>query len=248
MNRLAYELADVVIANSARVARKLVQSESVAPDRVSVVSNFIDESAFVPPAEGVQEELLDELHIEKGSRVVGIIANLRPVKDHATLLQAIRLLRDGWPDLRLVVVGAGECEDDLKALASDLGIPDRVRFAGLRPVNPNLHHLFEISVLCSLKEASSNSIIEAMAAGNPVVATDIGGNADLVLDGVTGFLVPPSDPCSLATAIETLLRNPGLRQTMGAAGQRRAREFHNPRAALSSLESLYEQLASKHCF
>jgi glycosyltransferase involved in cell wall biosynthesis len=119
-----------------------------------------------------------------------------------------------------------------------------VHFAGVRPNEPNLHHLFDISVLCSLSEAFPNSIVEAMAAGKPVVATRVGGVGDAVVDGETGLLVPPRLPAALAAAIEQLLIEPERRREMGAAAARRARaQFHASRV-LPTLESLYDRLLS----
>lgn len=241
-NRIAYEFAHAVVANSPRVARLLQREEHVSPRRVKVVPNFLDRSAYNPLDPRTRLDLLTELGVPVDSPIVGIVANLRPVKDHETLLQATALLRSRWPSLRVVFVGEGQSRRGLEELAAQLNLTKVVCFAGRRPSHPNLHHLFDVSVLCSVSEALSNSILEAMAAGNPVVATEVGATADAVVNGKTGLLVPPGDPVRLSRAIESLLADPSRARAMGAAGLQRARERYSPEVALDALQSLYHGL------
>lgn len=241
-NRYASRFADCVIANSRTIADRLVSDERVSGDRIAIVSNFVDEAAFRSPTARVREAFLAGLGVPPESIVVGCVAGLRPVKDHATLLAAIATLRPGWPTLHLVLVGDGPERPFLERLTRQLGLAEVVHFAGVRPHEPNLNHLFDISVLCSVSEAFPNSIVEAMAAGKPVVATRVGGVIDAVVHGHTGLLVPPSEPGALAGAIEDLLINPEQRREMGAAAAFRARAQFHARAVLPSLESLYDRL------
>jgi glycosyltransferase involved in cell wall biosynthesis len=240
VNRYAYRWADCVVANSQTVADLVVRDDRVHDDRVAVVSNFVDEAAFAPLAD--RRALLSALGVPPGSIVVGCIAGLRPVKDHQTLITAIASLRPRWPSLRLVLIGDGPSRPSLEVLVQRLGIRGIVHFAGVRPNEPNLHALFDIAVLCSTSEAFPNSIVEAMAAGRPVVATRVGGIADAVVDDETGLLVPPGDPAALAAAIEQLLINPERRCQLGAAGTRRARAQFHASQVLPSLEGLYDRL------
>jgi glycosyltransferase involved in cell wall biosynthesis len=242
VNRYAYRFADCVVANSARVADLLVTDDRVPAARVVVVPNFVDDSAFTPLSEFQREQFLAAVEVPLASVVIGCIAGLRPIKDHETLIRAIAILRARWPLLRLVLVGVGETRSLLEGLVRQLGLADVVRFAGARPNEPNLHHLFDISVLSSLSEAFPNTIVEAMAAGRPTVATRVGGVMDAVVDGETGTLVPPRDPACLANAIEHLLLHPEQRQAMGAAAQRRARARFHAASVLPALESLYDRL------
>jgi glycosyltransferase involved in cell wall biosynthesis len=164
------------------------------------------------------------------------------VKDHATLLQAAARLAPRWPELRVVLVGDGECRHALESVARTLGLERRVHFAGRLPNEPNLHHLFDVSVLCSVSEGFPNSIVEAMAAARPVVATNVGGVADAVTDGETGLLVPPSNPERLAATIDELLLDPARRRALGAAARERARSRYRAAAVVASLEALYDRL------
>jgi glycosyltransferase involved in cell wall biosynthesis len=188
--------------------------------------------------------LFAELGVPPESIVVGCVAGLRPVKDHESLIEAMAKLRPRWPSLRLVLVGDGETRPSLERLARQLGLGAVVHFAGMRANEPNLHHLFDISVLCSVSEAFPNSIVEAMAAAKPVVATRVGGIVDAVVDGDTGLLVPPRDPTALAAAIERLLIDPERRRELGRAAARRARAQFHVNHVLPALESLYDRLLS----
>ncbi len=242
VNRLCYAFAHHIVTNSFQVAKRLSDGEGVHPDRLTVIPNFVEERAFTPPPPAQRLRLLSALGLPEDAFLVGIVANLRPVKDHASLLRAAAILLPRCPSLHLALVGDGECRSGLEALARELEIGERVHFLGYQPNEPNLHHLFDVSVLCSLSEALSNSILEAMAAARPVVATATGGNKDAVVHGVTGLLVPPARPDRLAAAIEALLIDVRLRQRLGEAGQRRARQLYNSSAVISAVERLYESL------
>jgi glycosyltransferase involved in cell wall biosynthesis len=244
VNQYAYRFADCVIANSKTVADRLLTDDGVHNERVAVVSNFVDESAFTPPAHAGRASILGDLGVPPGALVVGCVAGLRAVKDHDSLIRSMAKLRPRWPSLHLVLVGDGGEQPSLERLTRQLGLTEVVHFAGVRPNEPNLHHLFDISVLCSLSEAFPNSIVEAMAAGKPVVATRVGGIVDAVVEGQTGLLVAPRTPAALAAAIEQLLIDPGLRYRLGEAGARRARAQFHANHVLPSLQSLYERLLS----
>ena len=155
--------------------------------------------------------------------MVGIVARLSPVKDHGTLLRAIASLREQIPALHCVLIGDGPERSAIEGLAESLGIREIVHLAGERSQPPNLHGLFDVSVLCSTSEAFPNSVLEAMAAARPVVATDVGGTPDAIRQGTTGLLVPPSDPSRLAEAILRLHEEPALRTKLGNAGCAAAR-------------------------
>ena len=226
-NGVGFRASTRVLANSVSVADSLRRDDWLNGDRVVVVPNFVDDHAFLPPSTDVRQQWARELDLAPDSLVVGIVASLLPIKDHATLLRALGILAPEWPTARLVVVGQGPELDNLRRLASELGLADVVRFAGLRPQVPSFHFLFDISVLSSVSEGFPNTLVEAMAAGRPIVATDVGGVRDAVRDRENGLLVPPRAPAAFADALRSLFRDSRLRQTMGAAGTARARqEFH----------------------
>lgn len=241
-NGVGFRAATRVIANSDAVAASLERDDWLARRRIVVVPNFVDEAAFAAPTSNVRQAWIRELDLEPDVLVVGIVASLLPIKDHATLLRAVAALVPEWPTLRLVIVGHGPESERLGALTDALGIARVVRFAGLRPQVPSFHFLFDISVLSSVSEGFPNSLVEAMAAGRPIVATDVGGVRDAVRHGENGLLVAAGDAPSFADALRGLLRDADLRRRMGAAGARRAREDFHAAAVVGSLERLYEQL------
>lgn len=238
-NRWAYRLSDRVLANSDAVGRLVRQETGLAGERVTVVPNFLDDDAFTPIPATERAEQLAALGVPEEAVVAGVVAKLRPEKDLESLLRAVAELGSLEPALHIVVVGDGPCMTSLRELATSLAVTDRVHFAGYRPNRPNLHLLFDISVLCSLHEGSPNSIIEAMAAARPVVATAVGGIPDAVEDGVTGMLVPPRSPSRLAAAIARLHGDVALRARMGQSGLAVARGRYHRRQVLPMLESLY---------
>jgi glycosyltransferase involved in cell wall biosynthesis len=144
----------------------------------------------------------------------------------------------------LVIVGDGTLLPALRAQAVELGIAGVVRFAGLRPQHPSFHHLFDVSLLSSTSEGSPNSLVEAMAAGRPIVASRVGGVPDAVRDGENGLLVPSGNAGAFADAISSLLADATRAAAMGRAGARRAaQEFAAP-VVIGGLEQLYDQLLS----
>jgi glycosyltransferase involved in cell wall biosynthesis len=244
-SRVPYRIAHVALANSPRVGDILHELDRVPRRRIAVVSNFLDERTFDPPSEDVRNAVVRELGLAGARATIGVVANLRPVKDHAMLLQALARLHSRWPDVKVVLVGEGPSREELQRLAEQLGVAAQVVFAGRRPNDPNLNFLFDIGVLCSKREGLPNSVLEAMAAGIPVVATDVGGVGDAVVDGETGHLVPAGDAGRLAMALDSLLANPDRARAMGAAGRARAATMYSPEAALTALESLYLRLAPR---
>jgi glycosyltransferase involved in cell wall biosynthesis len=244
-NRVAYRFADRVVGNSPSVSRLVEAEGGVSASRIVTIPNFLDPEAFEPMAAEDRRRMLDELGVPESAFVVGIVARLSRVKDHGTLLRAVASLRDRIPALHCVLVGDGPERGAIEAQAASLGIADLVHLAGERAQPPNLHGLFDVSVLCSTSEAFPNSVLEAMAAARPVIATDVGGTPDAVREGTTGLLVRPSDPSRLADAILRLYSEPALRVKLGNAGCAAARADYGADAVIRKVEALYTQLAGR---
>ena len=243
-NRLGYAFAHAVLANSPAVGQFVIDRERIDRGKVTIVSNFVDEAAFAAPTPAARRALLADLGVPDSGPLIGIVANLNPVKDHDSLLRAFATPQLRETGAHLVLVGDGTCRAELEALSQRLELANRVVFAGRRPHNPNLHHLFDISVLCSVSEGLSNSLLEAMAAANPIVATDVGATADAVVHGETGILVPSRNPGALSSALLKLLADPARAMRMGAAGRDLARREFSAPAAVARLEELYSKLTS----
>jgi glycosyltransferase involved in cell wall biosynthesis len=225
--RLAGRLPDRVVAVSQDAARLMVR-EGVPAYKVHTIRNGIDLSrfAYAGPAEG-------------GPAVT--VARLSPEKDIATLLRAVALVRRERADFRLEVAGGGACAGDLHALADALGLGETVRFLGPVGDVPAVLARASLFVLPSLTEGISLTLLEAMARGLPVVATNVGGNPEVVADGETGLLVPPGRPEELAAAVLRVLREPGAGRRMGAAGRRRAEQVFDVRGMVAAYEALYRE-------
>jgi sugar transferase (PEP-CTERM/EpsH1 system associated) len=232
-NRLASWFSDRVVpvsADSAEVARQI---ERVPPRKVQVILNGIDLADFPAPA-GPRPK--------PGKRVVHVARLIDVTKDQTTLLRAARLVADREPDFRLTIVGDGPDRAPLTALAADLGLQGHVHFLGYRSDVAALLGSADLFVLSSLSEGISLTLLEAMAAGLPVVATAIGGNREVVVPGQTGLLVPARSPAALAEALLALLRGPEQARRMGIAGRRRVEEQFSLGRMVAQYEDLYLSL------
>lgn len=231
---------DRIIANSEAVRRYLLDRGGLRPEKVVTIYNGVDFSRFGGRCD--PGERRRELGLPAGALLLGCVARLEPAKDHATLLQALALIRERRPELHLVIVGDGSRRAALERMAQDLGIGDRVRFTGFRTDSAEWIRSVDLSVLSSRKEGLSNTIIESMAAGKPVVATDVGGNREVIRDGETGYLVPPGEPAAFAAALGRATRSPEHLAQLGAAGRSRVEAMFAVRSMVARTEQLYREL------
>jgi L-malate glycosyltransferase len=243
MFRLMNHRADGIMANSLEAKRVAVETEELPPDRVKVVYQGVDMTRF---SRGLgNRSAAERLGVPPEARVVGIVANLRPVKDHALFLRAAKIVADAVPDVAFLLAGRGELYDDLRKLSAELGIGDRVFFTMGEGNMMDWLARMSIGCLTSISEGFSNAIMEYMAAGMPVVAIDVGGNRDAVVEGETGFLVPERSPEALAQPIIRLLRDESLRAKMGDAGFVRCSELFEVQKTIGQLEDYYRSLLSE---
>ena len=228
-------------AVSRHIAEDLVHSWGLSPDRVTYVPNGVDLGRFGVGSRGGL--LRRELGLAEDALLVGSIGRFRPVKDYPTLVSAFAVVRAEAPNAVLVIVGAADAEAarDLERLRAERNLPERSVFLMERRHDiPGFLSELDVYVNSSIYEGMSNTILEAMACRLPVVATSVGGNPDVVKDGVTGWLVPPRDPASLADRILTCLRDPALAASMGAMGRSRIEERHSYDAMIGAYASIYE--------
>jgi len=241
-NRLASRWATAVLANSEAVARSLREEDGVAARRIAVIPNFVDAEAFAPVAPESRAGRLAAWGIPAEARVVGVVARLSEVKDHATFLRAMVPVVQRHPDVHGLLLGEGPHRPAIEALVGQLELSGRVHLAGEVAHSPNPHGWLDLSVLASRTEGFPNSLVEAMAAGRPVVATRVGGVPDAVISGQTGLLVPPGDPAALAAALGELLDDPAGAAALGAAGRLRAEALFHVDRVIPRLEAWYESL------
>ena len=244
-NAAAFRLAGAVLANSPQVARSVHETTRLPAGRVWTVTNFADDEAFVPISDALRTLQRHAWGVPAGAMVIGCVARLVPVKDHASLVRAFALVHARRPDVHLVLIGDGECRASLESDAERLGLGKAVTFTGELRDGQNHHRAFDISTLVSLSEGFPNTLVEAMAAGVPVVATAVGGSLDAVVHGETGLLVQPQHPEELAAALLELLENGSLRQAYGAAARERAWQKYRAAPLLLSLQSMYEVLLQR---
>jgi glycosyltransferase involved in cell wall biosynthesis len=171
------------------------------------------------------------------------VAGLRKEKGHADLLNAVSLLSEMGTPVRLLLAGSGPLEGQLRATRDQMGLQGRVVFLGLRDDVPDLLAAADLFVLASHFEGLPVAVMEALAAGKPVVATEVGGLPEAVANGVEGLLVPPSRPDRLAEAIARLVADPALRAQMAEAAQQRGATFDIALTA-RELETIYLDVAS----
>lgn len=190
---------------------------------------------------GLRADVIDELGIPRGAPIVGTVANFKPHKGHRYLIEAAARVRRSVPDVRFVLVGHGPLEDEVRRRATELGLDGTVVFAGYREDASRLAGAFDVFALSSLYEGLPIALLEAMALGCPPVVPAVGGLPEVVDDGVNGLLVPPAQPQALADAITAILRDGELRERLGGAAGRRARDF-DIRTAVRRTEQVYEEL------
>jgi glycosyltransferase involved in cell wall biosynthesis len=221
--------------NAARLAA--AELEKVDAGKIDVLYNGVDLAAF---RRGADEQTA--VPVPSDRKVVGIVANYRPVKDLPLFLKAAAVIAQEEPETVFLLAGAGILEGDLKELARSLGIADRTIFTCGRGAVPPYLHRMSVACLSSTSEGLSNSILEYMAAGLPVVATDVGGNRELIEDGGTGFLVRDRTPEAFAAPIMRLLRDDGMRARFGQAGFERCRRMFDIGVAVEKTANYYEAL------
>jgi glycosyltransferase involved in cell wall biosynthesis len=234
---------DRIIANSEAVRRYLVERGGLAPDKIVTVYNGVNFDRFRRPCDPAVRRA--ELGLKDDVILAGVVARVEPNKDHATLLSAMALLRQQVPMLHLAIVGGGGEEERLKRLARDLGIADRVHFTGMRSDSAEWMQTLDISVLSSIKEGLSNTVLESMAAARPMIATTVGGNPEVIVHGETGFLVPPRDPAALAAALARLARSPDLMSLFGGEGRKRVSAMFSVSSMVTRTERVYLDLLGR---
>jgi glycosyltransferase involved in cell wall biosynthesis len=232
---------DCLLAVSETVRRELLELRVGTPDRFRVMPLGLDLDPFVR-ADAVRGQLRAELGLAPEVPVVAIVARLVPIKAHEVFLRAARLVREAVPASRFLVVGDGERRVALEALAAELGLGDSVRFLGWRRDLDRIYADASVVALTSRNEGSPVSLIEAMAAACPVVATRVGGVPDLVEEGVTGCLAPPDDPGALAIPLIALLGDAGRRQALGAAARARVLPAFSAQRLVDDVDRLYREL------
>jgi glycosyltransferase involved in cell wall biosynthesis len=225
--------ASRVIAVSDAVKRRLVKQDDVPPEKIAVIPNAVP---AIPDSESGTPPLRDEL---RDRPLVGVLARLQPEKGVATFLKAGAHVAKVVPQACFIVVGDGPLRTELEVLVRRLCMEQNVRFLGFRSDPRALIELLEVLVVPSLTEGAPLVVLEAMAAGVPIVASAVGGIPDQIRHEGEGLLVPPGDPAALADAVLKLLKDPGLARRMGASGCRKATTVFSHAEMVARTENVY---------
>ncbi len=239
--RLAYRCVShwtTMVAVSQNLKQFVIEKVGVSPDRLRVVYNGVD---TLPYCEATEVDLLrKELDLPEQDRIVGVVGNLYPVKGHQYLIDGIPSILEKCPNTSFLFAGRGHLETELKEQVHRLNLDRRVHFLGLRQDISRILALLDVFVLPSLSEGLSMAILEAMIAEKPVVATNVGGNPELVLDGETGFLVSPRDSRALAESVTKLLVDREQAMKFAERGKHRAEGQFSLRTMARAYETLYD--------
>jgi glycosyltransferase involved in cell wall biosynthesis len=207
-------------------------------DRLLTIHSGVDIDRYVAAKVDVKEKMRS-LGLSPNGLVVGTVGWLLPIKGPMVLLKAMADVWQTHPQIRLFYVGKGELEAGLRTEALRMGLSDRVTFLGWRDDIPEIMQILDVFVLPSLNEGMGRVLVEAMAAGKPVVASNTGGIPDLVKDGQNGFLVEPGDVDGLSVAIKNLITDKKMRDEMGRQGRTVAQDF--------GVEKMVQKIDTLYC-
>lgn len=238
-SRWKYGQVDCFIASSTAIRERLVH-EGIPPRKIRVVNEGVDVERIerLPPA-----NVHAEFYLPTHAPIVGNVAALIPHKGHQHLIDAAARVVKQVPDARFVIVGAGPARETLEQQVRHLHLERHVFLAGYRVDAIELIKGFDVFALSSITEGMGTPLVDAMAAGKAAAATAVGGIPEVVVEGVTGYLVPPRDPASLAVRIVELLKNSSLRDRMGHAALERARERFTVAKMVDGTAAVYKSLA-----
>jgi glycosyltransferase involved in cell wall biosynthesis len=242
VERNAFKLALAVVANATAVKDQLI-GEGVKKDKIAVIYNGIDLTRF--NQNGTRDDALVRLKLEslRGRPVITMVANFEyRVKDHPMLLRTAQRVTREVPEAIFVIAGEGELRAETEQLAAELGVKESCLFTGRCASVPDLLAASDVCLLTSQAEGFSNSILEYMAAGCAVVATNVGGASEAIVEGETGYLVNSGDDAAMAARIVDLLRNPERRVQMGHNGRRVVEERFSLQSRLSNTSALYQRM------
>lgn len=246
IERFLHPRMTFVCGNSKAVVKQL-EDEGVNSQRLRLIYNGIDFTTYNKPFDRTAARANADLPDD--ALVLVLVANLIPYKGHSDLIKALSIIKDLLPKpWVLLCLGRDDgIGANLQVEAKALGIADHIRFIGSRPDVPNFLHLADVGLLCSHEEGFSNAVLECMAAGLPMVVTDVGGNAEAVVDEITGYVVPARNPTLLSQALMRVA-NQQDRRIMGERGRYRIEKYFSMPACIDAYEAMYRETdASSVC-
>jgi glycosyltransferase involved in cell wall biosynthesis len=243
MERALGRLTDCIIAIAPQVKRDLVGYRVAPPEKIVVVPCGLHLEPYLA-CERHRGEFRRELCLPIEAKLVGIVGRVFPIKNHRLFLDAATLVAQQEPATRFVIVGDGILRPEMEDHAHRMGIADKVIFTGWRQDLPRVYADLDLLAVTSNNEGTPFSAIEAMAAGCPVVATQVGGLPDLIREGQSGYLVPPGDARAVAEAMLRLIEAPETAHRMGQSARERVKECYAVRRLIRDTEQLYLKLSA----
>ncbi len=239
--KLAVAMSSKFIAVSEDLRNFFIDNTGIRNDRkILVVHNGIDLDIFAPKPNS--SALRKQLDIPDDVVVGGTVGSLFKVKALDNLIKAVEIIRRANSMFQLLIVGEGNEEQNLRQLINALGLQDTVKLLGFRDDIPDILTLIDVYVCSSISEGLSLSILEAMASARPIVATQVGGNSELIIDNENGFLVPSGDSEALAAKMQILIESRSLRTAMGMRSRQLAESTFSLRKMIDVYQKLYEEL------
>ncbi len=242
--KLASRITDKIVALTNREKKDHILFKIAEEDKFSVIYSGIELNILKESSSEEKQNLKKELGIPENSLIVGTAGRLVPVKGPEFLVKASKYIISKYPDTYFMFTGDGPLEQDLKRKALEMGISDNIIFLGWRDDLVKIISIYDIFVLPSLNEGMGRVLVEAMALGKSIIASNVGGIPDLVIHGKNGFLVPPKNPKELAKYIQVLLEDKDKREKMGLAGKEMAYNFTSERM-VEKIANLYKKLLTQ---
>lgn len=244
LERLLAKFTDIIITVGEQQRNEIIGYRIAEPEKVVSIPLGLDLKPFVT-ADVNPQQLRRELNLPPETLLVGIVARLVPIKNHLCFLKAVEIIAHRLDNVRFLIIGDGELRGSLERKTRELNLESRVIFMGFQHSLTKIYAGLDVITLSSFNEGLPVALIEAMAAGTPVVSTDVGGVRDLILDGDNGLLVPSNDHRALADAIHYLLTKPERRKMMGEAGRRKAYPQFDKNRLLEDIDRLYRKLLAQ---
>lgn len=239
LDKFSSFLTRAIVPVSADAADVCIKVIGINPKKIHLILNGIDTVNFMPGPTGVLRSMV---HCKADYALIGIVARLSPEKDHVTLIEACSILRSKGLLFRLAIIGDGPRKTELVALVKQLDLLEEIHFLGTRHDVASLMADLDLFVLSSTTEGVSLTLLEAMSCGIPIVATNVGGTPEVVVDGTTGYLVPSKNPEALAERMSDILLDSNLGKRMGRAGRERVVDKFSIKETAGSYLKLYHSI------
>ena len=244
VERMSSRLADKIIALTSREKKDHLLFNIANEDKFVVINSGVDLNKFKTLPLNEIQNFKRKLGIPENSLIVGTVGRLVPIKGPAFLIEAAKLIVPKYPSTLFIFTGDGHLKQELKKKTLEMGIEDNIIFLGWRDDVARIISIYDILVLPSLNEGMGRVLVEAMALGKPIVASDIGGIPDLITHGKNGFLVPPKSPELLAKYIQILIEKKERRESMGQTGKKNALNFSRE-SMVERITALYKELLTQ---